>query len=169
MNFPALPTLEFSNYLVRMEFFGGFGWDLRHFTSFCLTHVTCYLGVSKNRGTLNLDGLWWKTLFFNGWFGGYKPIFGNTHLIYITTVFVTGKWHSRKSQLWQEWAIHDCKSLNGVTVNGETVGEDGRTKPKAESNFHRHKKQKQQLTHCLFKLKRAPDIWCILPEMNVMT
>lgn len=27
----------------------------------------------------------------------------------------------------QEWAIHDCKSLNGVTVNGETIGEDGRT------------------------------------------
>eukprot|EP00435_Cladocopium_sp_Y103_P013165 s2327_g3.t1 len=27
----------------------------------------------------------------------------------------------------QEWAIHDCKSLNGVTVNGEAVGEDGRT------------------------------------------
>lgn len=27
----------------------------------------------------------------------------------------------------QEWAIHDCKSLNGVTVNGEAIGEDGRT------------------------------------------
>ena len=78
-----------------MEFFWGFGWDLRHFTSFCLTHVTCYLGVSKNRGTPNLDGLWWKTLFLNGWFGGYKHIFGNTHLIYITTAFVRGKWHSR--------------------------------------------------------------------------
>lgn len=27
----------------------------------------------------------------------------------------------------QEWAIHDCKSMNGVTVNGEAVGVSGRT------------------------------------------
>lgn len=27
----------------------------------------------------------------------------------------------------QEWAIHDCKSVNGVTVNGEAVSEDGRS------------------------------------------
>ena len=32
-------------------------------------------------------------------------------------------WHRRS----QEWAIHDCKSLNGVTVNGQAIGEEGRT------------------------------------------
>ena len=32
-----------------------------------------------------------------------------------------------ESFCFQEWAIHDCKSLNGITVNGEPIGEDGRT------------------------------------------
>ena len=38
------------------------------------------MDVSKNRGkTLKMDGLKWKTIFFNGWFGG-TPIFGNIHI-----------------------------------------------------------------------------------------
>ena len=40
------------------------------------------MDVSKNRGKTPQNGwfIWWKTLFFNGWFGG-TIIFGNTNFV----------------------------------------------------------------------------------------
>ena len=37
-----------------------------------------YMGVSKN--TTKWMDLYWKSLFFIGWFGGKPTIFGNTHI-----------------------------------------------------------------------------------------
>ena len=59
----------------------------------------------------------------SSWFSKRLPmVFGKHHGVY-------PKGNSLRPffPATQEWAIHDCKSLNGVTVNGEAIGEDGRT------------------------------------------
>ena len=49
------------------------------------------MGVSKNKGeTPKMDGLKWKTLFFNGMIWGKPMIFGNTQ--YVTARQVDNKY-----------------------------------------------------------------------------
>ena len=70
-----------------------------------------------------MDGLEWKTLFFNGWFGGtYPPIFGN---IQKSQKDSTDLLHFDLAPCWHASTLHATKLMRSFSPRRALEGKNG--------------------------------------------
>ena len=79
-----------------------------------LMKSSLYMGVSKNREYPKMDGLKWKTLWTNGWFGG-KTHYFRKHLYLASIHHPPTTWvGSSDRRLWWGWKLPSIPYVSGA-------------------------------------------------------